>query len=390
MSTNSTITNSTKTMATTPLSSFVNRFNDFMLNNLKDESHVTSPLSIFVLLSLAHKGSKENTFKELGKIVFGSETNTESDVDTLLDDLKVLMNKFNNINLNEYNNIDLSMLNNFYTSQLEGYEIEESYTKLMSNFGDIKSVDFAKSETVSEINNKVEQNTKGLIKSILSDNDIDKDTLMVLLNCLYFKAKWINQFKHESTSKNSFTLLNGSTKELDTMYLTKKNYYFYEDSNYKMLSMPYQGNLFSFDVILPKVSTTSSLNVDSSTLLKMLYNSTSEEVNVSIPKFEHEFELDVKQHLQKLGFNNMFTLNQADFSGIINEPLYVGLIKHKAVVKVNENGTEASAVTAMSFQLKNFCPQISEPKTFNADHSFRYFIRFIPENMIMFSGQFNG
>jgi serine protease inhibitor len=361
-----------------------------MLNSLKDESHITSPLSIFTLLSLAHKVSKETTFEELSKIVFSSNTSTESDVDVLLDDLKALTSKFSNIDSDKKNNINLSMINNFYTNQQTNYKILESYSKLMSSFGEIKSVNFNKPDTLAEINKTVEINTNGLIKTILSNGDINPDTVLVHLNCLYFKSKWTDPFEDNLTCIKTFTMLNGSIKELNIMQLNKKDYLYYEDTNYQMLSIPYQNNLFSFDVILPKASTTSNLNVDSTTLLQMLTKSNFECVNISIPKFEHEFELNVKEHLQKLGFNNIFTPNEADFSGITDKQLYISLIKHKAIVKVYENGTEAVATTAMCSDEVSFNILIKKPKNFIANHTFRYFIRFIPENMIIFSGQFNG
>jgi serine protease inhibitor len=382
--------NQSKTLATTNLlSKHANQFNDFAISNFKESSHVSSPLSIYILMTLLNMGADNETFTELYQLVFREEVNSKSKVklEMLKDMIRTIMSTFKMVNDSD-KSISISLVNNFYLH--DRLELTDSYQQILDNTGKIFQMDFNNTTTVVDtINNHISTDTNNLINNLLKYGDINNDTLMVLVNCLYFKPDWKYPFNHGSTVEAPFKQLSGETKTVEMMRFMKNQMLsYYENDEYQFVSLPYKNENFSFDIILPKTSSPTTLKNTSVDLLNMLVNSTPKMVYMGLPKFEQEYQVDGRQLLERNGIKHMFS-NDADFSGIsTNESLKVDKIIHKAVIKVNEKGTEAAAATVVTM-MRNCAMMGSIPKSFIADHTFQYFIRYTPSNLILFSGQYD-
>jgi serpin B len=165
-----------------------------------------------------------------------------------------------------------------------------------------------------------------------------------------------------------------------------------ELEGFKLLVMPYKGGEASMLVLLPdKVDGLADLerSLSAEKLASWLEKSRSVRVALSIPKFKNTSALNLNNTLITLGMKKAFVFGQADFTGIANvpaEPLYIGLVIHKAFVDVNEEGTEAAAATAVGIRAHS-AMRPAEPFPFVADHPFVYIIRSNRTGDILFMGR---
>ena len=199
------------------------------------------------------------------------------------------------------------------------------------------------------------------------------DTMMLILNTIYFKANWSKKFDKKSTTKMDFV----GGKQVDMMRQVEK-FNYYEDDNVQIVQMGYVGDDFSMVIILPK----SNLDlVGLNKVLKPEYfnltKSASKRVDLYMPKFTQRSKMGLIPNLQKLGVNDLF--NNADLS-LIGDKIFVSAIIHEAVVIVDEEGTEAAAVTAITVTLRS-APKLT---LFKADHPFIYYIKHNKSNLILF------
>ena len=329
------------------------------LSNQMDKNAVFSPLSITFALALIHLGAEQNTDKELANL-FNYKYN--------ISELASIYNTFNNNIIKMANCIIIN--NNF--------EINKQYTNSIKNFTLIEENNFKnKSNVVNKVNKYISQNTNGLIKNVLDTNDINDLTILILINTIYFKASWLHKFNAKNTEKAKF----GNTQKLvDMMYINKK-FNYYENDNMQLLEMFYKNKDYVMGISLPK---NDDYKFDLDTLMSNIDSLKKEKVEVYLPKFTHRKRVDMIPILESLGVHDLFTKN-AKLN--ISQDSYISSIIHEAVVIVDEEGTEAAAVTTM---ISQNCMMSAPKKTiiFRADHDFVYYIRHIPSNMILFYGEF--
>jgi len=213
----------------------------------------------------------------------------------------------------------------------------------------------------------------------------------MLVNVIYFKSSWVNSFNKNHTDDNiSFTSLNGNSKV--SMMYQKNDFQYYGNDNYQVLTMPYRDGLFVMDVVLPRQSTNNSLSdITAEFTLDMIKHQRNTECDLHFPKFEQRTRLnDLVDTLKTMGVTRIFDFYTSQLDNITELPLIVDQIIHEAVIIVDEEGTEAAAVTITL--MRNSCVSINqvEPVVFRADHTFRYFIRYVPNDLILFSGQYDG
>src|SRR5439155_10515776 len=183
------------------------------------------------------------------------------------------------------------------------------------------------------------KHTNNLIKELISNNDINSTTCMLLLNTLYFKGQWKDSFKKYLTTKEKFKMLSNNIKDVDMMTI-QKTFPYYEDENYQLLELPYKSD-FSFGILLPKKTFIFPVEV-ADYFNKLNYA----KVECYIPKFTQRNKMSLKDTFQKLGVKSLF--NDADFSRMTSDQnISVSDIIHEVVVIIDEEGTEASAATAI-------------------------------------------
>ena len=174
---------------------------------------------------------------------------------------------------------------------------------------------------------------------------------MVILNAVYFKGQWINQFSEELTTKKPFYNFNSKKNEIkiNTMINTE-HFSYYEDSNLKAIVFPFKKDFMSALIILPNENININdfidiLDKDNEYIYTIIDNLKYLKVHIEMPKFEIEYKESLKKVIMDLGVNLAFN-NNADFSNIRNQnDLLIDDIIHKTYLKVNEDGTEAAAVT---------------------------------------------
>jgi len=229
--------------------------------------------------------------------------------------------------------------------------------------------------TADLVNKWCDNNTNGMIKQILSPGDINSNTLFILTNVIYFKGMWREKFEESRTSEMLF--YNSQGKEATAKFMqTNEKFAYTENEAVQVLKMRYKGN-FSMLIILPRENEINSVknSLTSEMLTKWNENLTTYDVEVSLPKFKFEFATNLNAPLTQLGMGEAFG------SG----GLAIDQVMHKAIIDVNEEGTEAAAVTAVT--MTRSMPQEYEKREFKADHPFIFVIQEEMTNNILFMGK---
>jgi serine protease inhibitor len=271
----------------------------------------------------------------------------------------------------------------------KGYPFLKEFLNLVKKFYGVQitPVDFTDEKAARQtINSWVEEKTENKIKDLVSEGALDSTTRLVLVNAIYFKGAWANEFDPSLTSQAPF-LTAPDVQVQVPMMARKHNFMYTESEGLQVLELPYAGSRLSMLVLLPaeinglaKLEDSLALeNVDK--WIKDLHDT---EVDASLPKFELSFPFQFDDALISMGMPNAFT-EQADFSGMDgSRELYIGAALHKAFVAVNEQGTEAAAATAVIMQTKALA---ISPIVFRADHPFVFLIRENGTGNILFIGR---
>jgi serpin B len=271
----------------------------------------------------------------------------------------------------------------------KGYEFLKEFLALAKKFYEVRitPIDYDDEEAARQtINNWVEERTGNRIKNLIPSGVLDSMTRLVLVNAIYFKGDWANQFDPALTSQAPFSIA-PNIQEQVPMMIRKHEFRYMEDSDLQILELPYAGDDLSMIVALPKEidgleKLEASLTVDK--LNRWTSNLEGAQVDVSLPRFEATFPLRLDDILKSMGMVNAFS-DKADFSGMDgSRELFIGAILHKAFIAVNEQGTEAAAATAVIMQTKAFA---IPPIVFRADHPFVFFIRENRTGSILFIGR---
>lgn len=275
-----------------------------------------------------------------------------------------------------------------------GYAIRSEFLTLTRRQYDapMQLLDFAESEAARrEINEWVEDRTNGKIKELLSPQDIDKWTRLVLTNAIYFKGKWAKQFNKTVTYDRDFTISAEQKVKVPLMQQTAA-FGYVEEETFQALEMPYEGNELSMVVLLPRktdglpeLEKSLSLDLVQSILAKLK----TQKVITYIPRFKMTAGFELGSTLKAMGMKRAFSPDDADFTGIREEKgLYISRVIHKAFVEVNEEGTEAAAATAVLMKTGS-APGDRGPvlPEFRADHPFVFLIRDMKSGEILFLGR---
>ena len=299
--------------------------------NKKGQNLIISPLSIYQVLSLLANGANGETQSEMLKTL-GSN------------------------NIDELNEINYKIL-----KKAEGFSTIDIANAVMTKFRPME--DFCSIAdkylapiqplvSVDQVNNWCSEKTHGKINKIIEE--LNPETVMLLLNAVYFKGKWIKYFEKESNLKLPFCNFkkNENKKLIETMIQT--DYFNYkENSDMQIIELPFLEDFMSAIIILPSVTQDINKFIDTlfqkkSDFDKIINKLDYAKVHLELPKFEIEFSEILNDVIKELGMKKLFDYMQADLSGLDkNKNIHVSKIIHKTYLKVNEVGTEAAAVTAV-------------------------------------------
>jgi serine protease inhibitor len=279
--------------------------------------------------------------------------------------------------------VRLAIANSLWGRQ--GIAFNQEFLRRCAEFygAEVQTLDFADPRALATINGWVRKHTDGKIEKIL--DQIDGATLLVLLNAIYFKGNWTRPFDRQRTEERVFHLLGGGRKRLPLMTRAGE-YQYYEDKGFQAVSLPYGGERLSMYVFLPEQR--AGLAAFEQKLSDATWNGwmrqfRKTEGTIALPRFKLEYEVTLNQALQALGMAAAFS-RQANFAGMSAGALKIDEVRHKTFVEVNEEGTEAAAVTAVTMMRASFVPK----RTFRmvVDRPFFCAIRDNQSGAILFMG----
>ena len=355
-------------------------FNDFTINMFDhlhkdiDNNFICSPLGVASLFRIIQDGASGKTQKELGMALgVSSKEISEIALDLQDEDGYAMVKMANLLAVNDK------------------YKVESQYTEAMKALygAKVSRMDFSNSSSVNEINEWVYKNTGGMIGEIIKQ--LSSTAILYAINTLYFNGRWENKFEGD-TEKRKFIQEDGKKTIVDMMNNESKYAYACNDT-FQIIRLPYKNrpgighkqNRFSMVIILPrkgKVLDDVMRYLHQHTLQDIYLTMSTQKVNVMIPKFNTDSELDVLSLLRSLGVRHL-----GDLSGISSEEIEISESKQIAKIRVDEEGTEAAAVTETCMELKA-AESIDETYFFTADHPFIYFIENEESGKIYFMGKF--
>ncbi len=357
-----------------------NRFAFDIMKKLSedDENDNTfiSPLSISTALTMTYQGARANTRYEMAKVL-GYEGINDKELNKtykyLLEYLKKVDDK-----------VELNINNSIWAR--EGYEFNEDFMAVNKDVFDayIELMDFSKADSADTINNWISDATKEKITKMV-DSPIDASVMMYLINAIYFKGTWTEEFDEERTQISEFNTVDGKKRDVYMMNKTGTVDYGKGDG-YEAIRLPYGNGKTSMYIILPSVDSSvnelvSEMDISKWNTIKKSIKET-EEVVVNLPRFKIEYGIkELSSALESLGMIDAFT-DTADFSGIRNG-LNISRVLHKAVIEVNEEGSEAAAVTVVGVRITAAPLSI----VFNANRPFLFLIEEDETDTILFMGK---
>jgi len=344
-------------------------------NSTETENIIISPLSISCALSMTLNGAEGATRDAMLEALR---------LNGLSPDL--INNSYKNLSealLNVDKRILISIANSVWTEN--NFIVKKSFTDILTEFYNAESKSFDISDPLAprQINNWIESKTNGLITNMV--DKLNDNTVMLLINAIYFKGKWKSQFNKENTVQSSFHKPNGITSEVPMMKQTF-DFKIFTGEGFVLAEFPYgQGN-FVMDIILPEndngVESIIPLLNDNS-FRGWLSQMDERETDLTFPRFKYGYKNQLKEILTSMGMGISFTEN-ADFSNISDLNLLINEVTHQAFIETNEEGTEAAAATIVDIGLTSMPPPAF---ILNIDHSFIYIIRETTTNTTLFMGR---
>lgn len=337
-----------------------------------------SPISLSAAMSMAFAGAKGETQNQISS-VFHFPSNRKKFHAQQGELLKQINPKNDSIQLN--------IVNTLWAEKT--YPFKKAYNKLIkqSYSASIQPVDFINKYEDGRllINDDIFKSTSEKIKDLLPAGSVNPLTKLVLTNAIYFKANWKTKFVRNK-SIDAIFYITPQEKVKCSMMSVKGSFRYTEDANAQAVELPYSGGNYSIVVILPTANQTIeeySKGLSFSSLDNLLKGLLKQEVNVSIPKFKLSSGYQLKQVLSDMGMPLPFT-DKADFSGMTSKnDLKITDVFHKAFIEVNEEGTEASAATAVVIGLKS----AGNEKYFIANRPFLFLIKDNSSGSILFMGR---
>ena len=358
---------------------------DFMHKLDMKSNLVFSPFSLHSALSMAACGANGDTLKEMAEVLHVSNDVTEIAKD----------NGAMRLNLRydgQTEGSQFAIANRIWVDQ-SSEVVPEFKTLMTEQFkAPLQIVSFQKyaDDVMNIINEWVSNITNGMIKELISPGIITSDTRMVLVNAIHFDGKWENKFETENTHDREFLVNGTQAKDIPMMNQVATINYF-ENSDYKAIVMPYEGNKFSMIFILPLENDKLPqivANLSETDISGIMKDSNKESVAILLPKFKIETDLHANKVLQAQGMILALDDEAADFSKMIsNQGIFIKYVIHKAVIDVDEEGTKAAAATAVIAEQRG---SDFEGRVFHADHPFAFALVHNASNGIMFAGQYVG
>ena len=333
-----------------------------------------SPTSVALALSMTYNGVSGETKQEMTKVpeltgMTPQEINAAN---------QALQNSLQKVDPN----VQVSIANSLWSKQ--GFSLKPEFQQTNQKYyqANVTELDFINPQAPSIINNWVSQKTQGKIDRIV--NQISLEQVLFLINAIYFKGNWETPFDKSQTTNQTFSLPDGTSKQ-HPMMSQAGSYGYYETDKFQAVSLPYgeEGALAMY-IFLPDSNSNlatflQQLTPENWNQWMQILKFRREDGRIDIPRFKMEYEVELNSTLIALGMAGIFDISKADFSPMTDDKVAVDSVKHKTFVEVNEEGTEAAAVTSMEVSL-------GVPFQMNVDRPFFCAIQDHTTGTILFMG----
>lgn len=346
------------------------------LNNEDSGSNVfISPLSISTALAMTYNGAETTTKEAMAKALKYEGIEMES-LNSSFRELTGYLNGMKDAKLDIGNSIWIR----------EGQEIKPDFLSINKKTFDahIEELDFSKADSADKINKWIDNATKGKINKMLKP-PISPDVIMYLINAIYFKGQWEKKFDKKMTSPGKFRTEDGRSEDVQLMSRKGEVEYGNVDGT-KVVRLPYGKGKTAMYCVLPDEGVKindfiKNLDLEKWNEIRESVSKT-DDVTLKIPRFNMEYGIkELNSSLEALGMGEAFG-DSADFSGI-REDICISRVLHKAVIEVNEEGSEAAGATVV--EIKETAA--AEPVQFIADRPFLFFIADDDTETILFMGK---
>ena len=354
--------------------------NDFAFNLFRkargDKSKIISPLSITFALGMLNNAADGQTLKEINETLGFGEAGADG------------INAFCQKMLRESNDLDAKtkalIANTIFVNEGLGYRLQEGFIDKANTYynAEPQSRDFADGETMDVINQWANDHTMGMIPKVLDEDSFDPNVVSYLLNALYFKGMWSDPFDKDLTQNESF----GGGEEVPMMHKMGTDFQYTENDLYQAIRLPYGNGAYRMDIFLPREDKTVGEVLETLNGSNWQFKGVWKEVDLKLPRFETETFQPLVDTMKDLGMPSAFTL-AAEFPWFCNTPVYISNMFQAAKIKLDEEGTEAAAVTVIEVAE---AAMPDEPKRFHANRPFLYIISEQSTGAIFFIGQYSG
>ena len=342
-----------------------------------------SPLSISIAMAMSTNGATDENLEEMKEVLgFG-----EMELGNVNEQFKHLIASL----VAADKNLALEIANSVWMREDFSLDVKAAFTEVLKEFYDAEV--FTEGFTAENINAWVSEKTNGKIEEIVKE--ISANTVMYLINAIYFKAAWSTAFNEENTREDVFTLSDGTETKADFMSFSEAEeapefFSFSSDwgdsDGYAVVRIPYGRGVFAFYGIVPNYDNKTNIDDFIAKIAEKGFDHyiselTEKEFPLELPKFKFEYSKSLVEIFKELGMEKAFV--EGGFHNIAEAPHdpFISDILHKTFIEVNEAGTEAAAVTAVEYGEK------ATPGGFYANRPFVFVIRDDRTGSILFIGK---
>ncbi|MDZ7996195.1 MAG: serpin family protein [Nostoc sp. EfeVER01] len=345
----------------------------------KGEKNVfISPSSVAIALAMTYNGASGTTQLAIAKTLELQGLNLSEINSSYAATLKQLLD-------NSDPKVQLNIANSLWANK--NFSFQPDFLQRVQYFykAKVSNLNFQDPTASSIINNWVKDNTNGKINKIIEK--IEPDQVLFLINAIYFKGKWSQEFDKNQTAQYPFYRTSGRPKQ-HPMMSQNGDYRYYENKQFQAVSLPYgKDGKFSFYIFLPKQNSNlkafyQNLNVEN--WERWITQFSKQKGFIRLPRFKTDYDITLNDSLKSLGMEEAFS-NKANFSGM-GKNLKISEVKHKTFVEVNEEGTEAAAVTSVGITLSSSIININPPFQMIVERPFFCAIRDNQTGRVLFMG----
>ena len=349
-------------------------------DRFQGKDFMVSPLSISFVLGALNNGATGETSREILKAA-GYEGCSPADIN---EHCRYILQGSSGID----NLVKVKVANAVMVR--EGYELKEGFSKALETYYDayVRSMKFD-AKALEAINGWCNEQTEGLIPKIL--DQINPGACLYAMNSIYFKGAWAEKFEKGNTRQEAFTNIDGTSDKVWMMHM--EDWFEYSSNEiWATVRLPYGNGSYSMYLLLPHEGKSIGEMIDALEFTaweneKSRMNSC--QVDLKMPRFETETDIDLIDIMKSLGMKRAFDAQEAEFGEMFTKTqgnVHLGILKQKSKITVNEEGTEAAAVTIGGMLDTAAPPVATGPVTFHADRPFVYLIQERSSNAIFFFG----